>query len=33
LWARNRADITPEQYAEFYKHVSHDFQEPLIHHP
>ena len=29
LWARNRADITPEQYAEFYKHVSHDFQEPL----
>lgn len=29
LWARNRADITPEQYTEFYKHVSHDFQDPL----
>ncbi|MGZ8289997.1 MAG: molecular chaperone HtpG [Telluria sp.] len=29
LWARNKADITPEQYGEFYKHVSHDFQEPL----
>jgi len=29
LWARNRSDITPEQYEEFYKHVSHDFQAPL----
>ena len=29
LWARNKADITPEQYEEFYKHVSHDFQGPL----
>jgi molecular chaperone HtpG len=29
LWARNKADITPEQYHEFYKHVSHDFGEPL----
>lgn len=31
LWARNKADITAEQYEEFYKHVSHDFQAPLIH--
>lgn len=31
LWARNKADITKEQYDEFYKHVSHDFQEPLTH--
>jgi molecular chaperone HtpG len=31
LWARNKSDITPEQYEEFYKHVSHDFQAPLIH--
>jgi molecular chaperone HtpG len=29
LWARNKSDITPEQYDEFYKHVSHDFQPPL----
>ncbi len=29
LWARNKADITAEQYEEFYKHVSHDFQAPL----
>ncbi|HEX8613056.1 MAG TPA: molecular chaperone HtpG [Telluria sp.] len=31
LWARNKSDITPEQYEEFYKHVSHDFQAPLTH--
>ncbi|WGG52236.1 molecular chaperone HtpG [Rugamonas sp. DEMB1] len=31
LWARNKSDITPEQYDEFYKHVSHDFQSPLTH--
>ncbi len=30
LWTRSKADITDEQYTEFYKHVSHDFQEPLI---
>jgi molecular chaperone HtpG len=29
LWARSKSDITPEQYEEFYKHVSHDFQPPL----
>lgn len=29
LWARSKSDITPEQYDEFYKHVSHDFQAPL----
>ncbi|CAN7311138.1 molecular chaperone HtpG [Massilia sp. LjRoot122] len=29
LWARSKSDITDEQYNEFYKHVSHDFQEPL----
>ncbi|WP_342113802.1 molecular chaperone HtpG [Pseudoduganella sp. OTU4001] len=29
LWARNRNDITQEQYEEFYKHVSHDFGAPL----
>jgi molecular chaperone HtpG len=31
LWARSKSDITPEQYEEFYKHVSHDFQAPLTH--
>jgi molecular chaperone HtpG len=29
LWARNKSDVTQEQYDEFYKHVSHDFQAPL----
>ncbi|MDB5960134.1 MAG: molecular chaperone HtpG [Massilia sp.] len=29
LWARNRSEVTPEMYEEFYKHVSHDFQSPL----
>ncbi len=29
LWARSKSDITDEQYQEFYRHVSHDFGEPL----
>ncbi|MEN9657831.1 MAG: hypothetical protein RL571_1296 [Pseudomonadota bacterium] len=29
LWARAKSDITDEQYTEFYKHVSHDFEAPL----
>jgi molecular chaperone HtpG len=29
LWSKSRDEITDEQYNEFYKHVSHDFQEPL----
>ncbi|MTW11257.1 molecular chaperone HtpG [Pseudoduganella eburnea] len=29
LWARSKNEITPEQYEEFYKHVSHDFGAPL----
>jgi molecular chaperone HtpG len=31
LWARPKSEITDEQYAEFYKHVGHDFDEPLAH--
>jgi len=29
LWSRSRSDVTDEQYKEFYKHVSHDFNDPL----
>ena len=29
LWARSKNDITEEDYREFYKHVSHDFENPL----
>jgi molecular chaperone HtpG len=29
LWARSKSEITDEQYREFYKHVGHDFQDPL----
>ena len=29
LWTRPKKDITDEQYQEFYKHISHDFKEPL----
>ena len=28
LWARSKSDITPEQYTEFYKHISHDYTAP-----
>lgn len=31
LWARPKADVTQEQYDEFYKHVAHDFEAPLSH--
>lgn len=29
LWARAKSDVTEEEYQEFYKHVSHDFENPL----
>jgi len=28
LWAKDKKDITDDEYREFYKHVSHDFQDP-----
>jgi len=31
LWTRPKGDITEAQYAEFYKHVAHDFESPLGH--
>ena len=31
IWTRPKADITEEQYSEFYKHVAHDFEVPLAH--
>jgi molecular chaperone HtpG len=30
LWTRPRAEITPEQYKEFYHHVGHSFDEPWL---
>ena len=29
LWVRSKSDISDEQYKEFYKHVAHDFEDPL----
>ncbi len=29
LWTRSRDEITEDEYNEFYKHVGHDFQDPL----
>ncbi|MDP8078482.1 molecular chaperone HtpG [Phocoenobacter skyensis] len=29
LWARAKSDVSDEEYKEFYKHISHDFAEPL----
>jgi molecular chaperone HtpG len=29
LWTRSRTDISEEEYKEFYKHISHDYSEPV----
>lgn len=29
LWTRNKSDISEDEYKEFYKHVAHDFTDPL----
>jgi len=31
IWARAKKDITQEQYDDFYKQISHDFEAPLAH--
>jgi molecular chaperone HtpG len=30
LWTREKADVSDDEYKEFYKHVSHDFGDPLL---
>ncbi|HDV7284755.1 TPA: molecular chaperone HtpG [Mannheimia haemolytica] len=30
LWTRGKNEISDEEYTEFYKHLSHDFADPLI---
>ena len=29
LWTRSKSEVSEEEYQEFYKHVSHDFEQPL----
>ena len=29
LWTRSRKEVSDDEYREFYKHVSHDFEDPL----
>lgn len=29
LWTRSRTDVSDDEYKEFYKHLSHDFSDPL----
>jgi molecular chaperone HtpG len=29
LWTRQRSEISDDEYREFYKHVAHDFEDPL----
>ena len=31
IWTRNKTQITDEEYSEFYKHIAHDFDDPLAH--
>src|SRR5690606_30700807 len=31
LWQRSPKEVSPEQYEEFYKHLSHDWEAPLLH--
>lgn len=31
IWAKSKNDVTEEEYKEFYKHISHDWNDPLEH--
>ncbi len=31
LWTRSKSELTEEEYNEFYKHLTHDFDDPLTH--
>ncbi len=31
IWAKNKNEVTEEEYNEFYKHLSHDWNDPLAH--
>jgi len=31
LWTKSKEGLSDEDYSEFYKHVAHDFQDPLTH--
>jgi molecular chaperone HtpG len=33
IWTRAKSDVTEEEYREFYRHISHDWSEPLLHVP
>ena len=30
LWTMSRSEIKDEQYSELYKHISHDFEDPIM---
>jgi len=30
IWRKSKSDISEEEYKEFYKHVSHDYSDPLL---